>query len=142
MKITLGRTDIVDFPKLKLFDIPVKIDTGAFTSSLHCHKIEIEDQVLKCQLLDPEHEMFHDRIITFDEFYEKTVKSSNGMAENRIVVSTEIILFDKVYPIEINLTERSAMKFPVLLGRNFLSRKFIVDTSRTNLSYKHKIKSK
>ncbi|PJA06992.1 MAG: peptidase, partial [Flavobacteriales bacterium CG_4_10_14_0_2_um_filter_35_18] len=53
-KTLLGRTDIVDFPKLNLFNIDVKIDTGAYTSSFHCHHIELSNGVLKFQLLDPE----------------------------------------------------------------------------------------
>jgi hypothetical protein len=66
----------------------------------------------------------------------RNVKSSNGSVEQRIAIKTEIILFGNTYPIELTLTERADMKNPVLLGRKFLSKKFLIDTSRKNLSQK------
>tara|TARA_R110001583_G_scaffold35585_1_gene118166 strand:- start:16917 stop:17351 length:435 start_codon:yes stop_codon:yes gene_type:complete len=136
LKILLGRTDIVDFPKLNLFGIAVKIDTGAYTSSIHCHDIKIENNILKCQLLDPEHHKFQDIHFEFREFSQKKVKSSNGQIENRYLIKTEIFIFNQIYPIALTLSERGSMKYPVLLGRKFLSKKFIVDTAKKNLSFK------
>lgn len=57
-KLLLGRTDIVDFPKLDLQGIDIKVDTGAYTSSFHSHSIEVVDNILKCQFLDPKHEKY------------------------------------------------------------------------------------
>ena len=137
VKLLIGRTDIVDFPKLDLLGIHVKIDTGAFTSSFHCHDIKIENNILKCQLLDPEHHKFEDVHFEFAEFSQKKVKSSNGQIENRYLIKTEIFIFDQIYPIALTLSERGSMKYPVLLGRKFLSRKFIVDASKKNISFKN-----
>jgi hypothetical protein len=50
--------------------------------------------------------------------------------ENRFSIKTEIFIFGKSYPIDLTLTERGSMKYPVLLGRKFLSKKFIVDTAK------------
>lgn len=138
-KTLLGRTDIVDFPKLNLFNIDVKIDTGAYTSSFHCHHIELSNGVLKFQLLDPEHDKFLKNYFEFTAFTQKKVKSSNGIVENRYQIKTEILIFNQIYPIDLTLTERGSMKFPVLLGRKFLSKKFIINTSRKNLSHKNLI---
>lgn len=136
-KILLGRTDIVDFPKLDLFGIHIKVDTGAYTSSIHCHNIEVENNILKCQFLDSQHEKYHEKVFFFQEFTQKMVKSSNGISENRYLIKTEIFIFNEIHPIELSLTERGSMTFPVLLGRKFLSKKFIVDTSKKNLSLKN-----
>ncbi|MGQ8338429.1 ATP-dependent zinc protease family protein [Sunxiuqinia sp. A32] len=137
-RILIGREDKADFPKLELMDIEVKVDTGAFTSSFHCHKISMieEDGVEKlcCNFLDPEHEKYHNRKITFDQFNLKKVRSSNGILEERFSIETTIQIFDQLFPIELTLTERGSMKFPVLLGRKFLSKKFIVDSSMKDLS--------
>lgn len=137
IKTLIGRTDIVDFPKLELFDIDIKVDSGANTSSFHCHSIQEENNVLKCQFLDPKHEKYHEKYFIFDEFTQKMIKSSNGIAENRYLIKTEILIFNEIHPIELTLTERGSMKFPVLLGRKFLSKKFMVDTAKKNLSFKN-----
>lgn len=137
IKTLIGRTDIVDFPKLELFDIDIKVDSGANTSSFHCHSIQEENNVLKCQFLDPKHEKYHEKYFIFDEFTQKKIKSSNGIAENRYLIKTEIRIFNEIHSIELTLTERGSMKFPVLLGRKFLSKKFMVDTAKKNLSFKN-----
>ncbi|UMB53090.1 RimK/LysX family protein [Lutibacter sp. A64] len=135
-KTLIGRTDIVDFPKLELFGIAIKVDSGAYTSSFHCHHIEVENEVLKCQFLDPEHEKYHQKYFYFKEFIQKNVKSSNGIIESRFIITTEILIFNKIHNIELSLTERGSMMYPVLLGRKFLSKKFIIDTAKKNLSLK------
>ena len=67
-KILIGRQDVADFPLLNISQLPIKIDTGAYTSSLHCHNIvEFEEngkKKIKCNLLDPEHENYHEKEIT------------------------------------------------------------------------------
>ncbi|NEW79089.1 MAG: peptidase [Gelidibacter sp.] len=137
VKTLLGRTDVVDFPKLELFNIDIKVDSGAYTSSFHCHSIEEENKVLKCQFLDPKHEKYHEKYFTFTEFTQKKVKSSNGIIENRYLIKTEILIFNEIHAIELSLTERGSMKFPVLLGRKFLTKRFVVDAAKKNLSFKN-----
>jgi hypothetical protein len=61
------------------------------------------------------------------------------MVEERFSIFTEITIFKNIYPIELTLTERPDMKHPVLLGRKFLSKRFLIDTSRKNLSYNQKL---
>lgn len=135
-KIVIGRTDIVDFPKLDLLGIDIKIDTGAYTSSFHSHSIEIVDNELVCQFLDPKHDKYHEKYFKFKNFSQKNVKSSNGIVETRYSIKTEILIFNQLQEIELTLTERGSMKYPVLLGRKFLSKKFIVDTAKKNISFK------
>lgn len=143
-RIVIGREDVADFPLLHLEGVEVKSDSGAYTSSFHCHNIELitvdGHEKLKCLFLDPQHEKYHDKEFIFDSFSMKKVKSSNGYMEERFSIQTEIKLFDQIYPIELTLTERAAMKFPVLLGRKFLAKRFVVDPSLKNLSEKGKRK--
>jgi hypothetical protein len=51
-------------------------------------------------------------------------------------VETTIVIFDEEFPIELSLSERSDMKYPVLIGRKLLNRRFVVDTSKKYLSHK------
>lgn len=142
-RIVIGRKDKADFPQLELEGIDVKIDSGAYTSSFHCHHIEQFEQngkeKIKCFFLDPEHPLYHEKEFIFDVFKIRRVKSSNGQVEERISIKTEITLFGSEYPIELTLTERTDMKHPVLLGRKFISKKFFIDTSRKNLSFARRL---
>lgn len=137
-KKTIGRVDKADFPQLGLSNLDVKIDTGAFTSSLHCHHIFEEDGKLFFSLLDPSHEQYHNKPVESENFRIKKVRSSNGIQEERYVITTEIVLFGEKFKIDLTLTNRGDMNFPVLLGRKLLNKKFTVDTSKKDLSYNQK----
>lgn len=140
LKKEIGRIDKADFPLLDLTDIEVKIDTGAFTSSIHCKNVKVENNYLKCNFLDEKHPSYHEKEFIFDEYDVKVVKSSNGIAEPRYRIKTKILMFGKTYDIYLTLSDREEMRYPVLLGRKFLSKRFLVDINKTNLSYKQKIK--
>lgn len=133
-KKIIGRTDVADFPKLGLFQVDVKIDTGAYTSAIHCSQIEEKDQKLYCTFYSAGHPNFSGKQVIFDSYSKTDVKSSNGFKENRFKVKSSIILFGKTYTINLTLSTRDDMKFPVLLGRHFLNKKFLVDVSQQNLS--------
>lgn len=144
MKITIGRIDKADFPELILEDIDVKIDSGAYTSSIHCSNIEEitvnTENFIRFTLLDPEHPFYNNKEFSTKKYASKLVKSSNGISEKRFMIETEIIMFNMNFPIHLTLSERKDMTFPVLLGRKFLNHKFLIDTTMKDLSYKLKNK--
>lgn len=135
MKKIIGRVDVVDFPKLGLHNINVKIDTGAYTSAIHCSEIIEEGNTLRCIFNSATHQNFGKTEIVFDTFWRTDVKSSNGYKENRYKVKSEVVFFGKTYKINLTLSTRDDMRFPVLIGRQFLKRKFIVDVDLENISF-------
>ncbi|MFD1062383.1 ATP-dependent zinc protease [Winogradskyella litorisediminis] len=139
-KKILGRTDKVDFPELNLFDVDVKMDTGAYTSAIHCSKIIEKDGTLVCTFESIGHLNFNSANIVFTEYSYTDVKSSNGFKENRYKIKTKVIFFGKTYRINLTLSTRADMKFPVLIGRQFLKQKFIVDVDLIDQSYNLKTK--
>jgi hypothetical protein len=143
--ITIGRADKADFPEINLQNIKVKLDTGAYTSSIHCHDVkEVKlngEKYIEFELLDPSHPEYENKIYTVKNYFEKLIKSSNGTAEQRFVIETVISIFDEVYPIELSLSERGDMKYPILLGRKFINKRFLVNTALKNVSYKLKSKA-
>jgi hypothetical protein len=141
LKQNIGRIDKADFPLLNLLDVDVKIDTGAYTSTIHCKNVKVEDNYLKCNFVDEEHPGYNEKEIVFDNYDVKVVKSSNGKAQARYRILTEIVLFGKTFPIFLTLSDREEMRYPVLLGRKFLTKRFVVDINKTNLSYKLKLKN-
>lgn len=137
-KKVIGRIDKADFPLLGLFDIAVKIDTGAYTSSIHCHKVHVEDGMLKCIFYDKGHPLYNGKEIIFKTYTIAKVKSSNGIVQKRYKVKTTILIFNKKYKINLTLSTRDDMKYPILIGRRFLNKKFIVDVHLKNLSFESK----
>ncbi|PPK96407.1 hypothetical protein LY01_00227 [Nonlabens xylanidelens] len=134
-KIIIGRTDRADFPRLQIEGIDIKIDTGAYTSSIHCKDIEEIDGVLHATLLDVEHEQYHGKRLSFEVYKITSVRSSNGSVDLRYEVQGNIRLFKKLYKISLTLSNREEMRYPVLIGRKFLSPRFIVDPELQDVSY-------
>lgn len=136
-KLIIGRTEIIDLPELGMYNIEAKIDTGADTSVLHCEDFEIteknDQRFITCHI-KPHLEDEEILTITFPIHRERVVKSSFGQTETRHIFVTKIRMFDQLYDIKLSLRDRSSMSYPMLLGRNFISKKFLVDVSKKNLA--------
>jgi hypothetical protein len=144
-KRLIGRTDTIDLPEYGLSTLGCKVDTGADTSSLHCSGIcliETADghTLLEFHVLDPKHPMYSGQNIRVANFSVRKVKSSFGTTEMRYSIQTTLLLFGIEWPVEFTLSDRENMRFPVLLGRRFLRKKFVVDVAKKNLSDKQRIK--
>lgn len=137
MKI-LGRYDRVDLPDLGLTNIHAKIDTGAYTCSLHCHKAEVIAGKLEFILLDQEHPEFTGMKFVVPVFEQRDIKNSFGEVESRFVIITSIRIFDEVITSEFSLSNRGSLKFPILIGRKILRDRFLIDVTKKNLSFKEK----
>jgi len=137
--LILGRIDKFDLPELSLNNIKAKIDTGAKTSSLHCSSIiSKKEGYVTFTVLDKENEKFTGETITKKIHRFSNVKSSNGVEEKRYFIKTPIIIFDKEYIMELSLTSRGSMKYPLLIGRELIRQNFIVDVKKSNLSSSNK----
>lgn len=135
-KLIIGRKDHADLPIFGLSKVPVKIDTGAYTSSIHCDNIELkrvnDTPILMVEFFANGEEMAP--VVHFENFYEKKVRSSIGKEEIRYFVDGNIVLFGKKYKTKFSLTERKRMRYPILLGRKLLNKRFVVDSSKIDLS--------
>ncbi|MBS1682029.1 MAG: ATP-dependent zinc protease [Bacteroidetes bacterium] len=135
----LGRSDLVDLPGLGLENIQAKIDTGAYTCSLHCSRTEVVNGKLEFVLLDEAHPEFTGKTYSFKKFEQREIKNSFGEAELRYVIKTKIKIFDHLIRAEFSLSYRGNLKFPVLLGRKILRNRFLIDVTKKDLSYLEKI---
>jgi hypothetical protein len=138
----LGRYDRVDLPELGLTNIHAKIDTGAYTCSLHCHKAQVINGKLEFILLDQEHPEFTGMKFTFENFEKRDIKNSFGEVEKRFVIVTSITIFEEVITTEFSLSNRGSLKFPILIGRKFLRNRFLIDVTKKNVSFKEKRKTR
>lgn len=134
----LGRYDRVDLPELGLSNIHAKIDTGAYTCSLHCHRAEVVDGKLEFILLDQEHPEFTGMKFVFEKFERRDIRNSFGEVEKRFVILTSITIFGEVITTEFSLSNRGSLKFPILIGRKILRNRFLIDVTRKNISFKEK----
>ncbi|MDH5608877.1 MAG: RimK/LysX family protein [Cyclobacteriaceae bacterium] len=136
-KHLIGRKEKVDFPEFGLAGISAKVDTGAYTSALHCSFIRVVGEKLEFAISHNTDEIRLDRKFTTTNFTSRLIRSSNGKTQQRYVIKTKIKLFGKDYLTEFSLADRSKMKNPVLLGRKLISGRFIVDVSAKYLSTKN-----
>jgi hypothetical protein len=141
-KRVVGRRELVDFPQFQVWGVEAKVDTGAFTGAIHCSDIHVDTlpdgrPVLRVLLLDEEHPQFNGRPLEFTDFSLRDIKSSNGEVQERYVIRTSIRLFGEDFDTEFSLSDRSDMRYPVLMGRLLLRRaRLVVDVARRNVSYR------
>ena len=136
---TLGMVDKFDLVELNIYNIKAKIDTGAKTSSLHCTDIvPLKNNLVKFIVLNEKNEKLTDDHVIKTISRISNVKSSNGDVQKRYFVKTKIVIYNKIYTMEVSLSFRDTMKYPLLIGRELLKQGFIVDVSKQNLSYKAK----
>jgi hypothetical protein len=137
-KKIIGRKEKISLPQVGLKSVWAKIDTGAFTSSLHAEGIRVvkEDgkKVLKFEILMPGHKDFTGKTLSFEEYKQKKVKNSFGQVETRFLIVTKIKISGETFSAEFTLSDRSSMKNSILLGRKILQDKFLVDVNKLNLS--------
>ena len=133
-KKIIGRNEICDLLEFGITDLEVRIDTGAKTSSLHVDNIKHYKKNGKPWINFDIHPDIHnvDSIVecTSPLVDIRRVKSSNGTVEERYVIKTKITLGDISWPAEITLTDRSDMTYLMLLGREAMGKRFLVDPSR------------
>jgi hypothetical protein len=128
-KLLIGANEWVDFPDFDIHRISAKIDTGAYTSSLHCSRIKEKDGELHFVLVHTKEDKQLNKEFLTTRYSQKRIRSSNGTSQLRYVIKTFVRIHGKKYKTEFSLTDRSRMKNPVLIGRKLLRDRFLVDVS-------------
>lgn len=132
MKKIIGKFEQVTFPDFGIDAVVAKIDTGAYSGALHATKIrEIKEGNTTILEFAPfDHPA---TIIKTNKYKIGHVKSSNGHTDERYYIDTTVTIHGKKYPVNITLSDRSSMKYALLLGRKFLMQNdFLVDVSIDN----------
>ncbi|AXH12896.1 ATP-dependent zinc protease [Halarcobacter bivalviorum] len=133
MKI-VGKKELISIIDLELEELDAKIDTGADSNALHCDDIIIENEIVHFTLVDDVHPSYHGKRMSMPLYKLKKVKSSNGQLQIRPSIKVSVEFMGKRYKSIITLTNRADMKLPMLIGRKFLSKRFLVDVSKEYLS--------
>jgi hypothetical protein len=144
-KRIIGRREKITLPEWDLKMISAKVDTGAYTSSIHCEYAEEKEidgkMYLEFKVLSPGHIKYKNKVIRTDDYTQKKVKNSFGVAEIRYKVITVINMFGEEFEAEFTLSDRAKMRNAILIGRKTLKGKFLVDVDQVNLSKNFKNKN-
>lgn len=136
-KIMIGNLEICNLPDLGIQDLQVRIDTGAKTSSLHVDNlVRFKRRGKPWVRFDLHPELYQvDKVIACETplIDIRRIKSSNGKSEQRYIIKTTIEFGDKSWPIEISLSNRSDMTYLMLLGREAMKNRVLVDPAQTYL---------
>ena len=128
-----GWREWVAIPEIGVDWIKAKIDTGARTSSLHAFDLE-EGGDTVAFWVHPWQESERDAVkVECPIFDRRIVRSSSGHSEERIVVLMDLVLVGRAVTAELTLTNRDAMGFRMLIGREVLRQGFVVDPARSFL---------
>jgi len=130
-KLLVGSLETCDLPKLGINDLHMRVDTGAKTSSLHVDNIEeFERDGKRWIRFDIHPDIYHvDEVVRREARIKsrRRIKSSNATKQRRFVVETTLSMGGYSWPIELTLTDRSEMSYLMLLGRQGMKGKLIVD---------------
>jgi hypothetical protein len=129
-KKIIGRAETISLPLLGYEKVHARIDTGAKTTSIWASRAQLKDGKLEVVFFGPPSLHFTGEVHTFDHFEEVVVASSNGQVQYRFKIRVLIKLRGKKIHAWVTLADRSTQVYPVLIGRNVLAGKFIVDVQR------------
>jgi len=122
-------------PALNLPAIKAKLDTGAKTSALHAYDIERYRKRNKELVKFCIHPIQGNRQIVVcsqsEIIDQRTITSSNGHREHRYVILENVQLGHMTWPIELTLSNRDPLKFRMLLGRDALKHRVIINPARS-----------
>lgn len=139
-KTIIGSEEWCSFPQLKLHYIKARIDSGAKTSSLHAFNIQPFEKDGEKYVHFNVHPIQGSRKIVCECTAElvdyREIKSSNGQSEKRHIIKTTLKLGGKEWEIEVGLSNRDSMGYRVLLGRQAMIGRLIVDPEESFLQGK------
>ena len=130
-RAVIGWREWAAFPDLGVERINAKIDTGAKSSAIHALKvreIDIDGEAHAAFFLHPLQGRGKPQIACCEPIVDRRViRSSNGQEEARLVIRTRLAMGDRVWKIELTLADRDAMGYRLLIGRDALGRKYLVN---------------
>ncbi len=133
--LIMGWREWVSLPDLELPTIKAKIDTGARTSALHAFAVrpffENDQRRVEFQIHPKQRDNGFIVTCIANIIDQRIVTDSGGHKEDRWVIQTDLRIGPHQWPIEMTLTSRDDMKFRMLVGRNAIKRRALVDSSRS-----------
>lgn len=133
--LVVGWREWVALPDLGIGAIKAKIDTGARSSSLHAFDVEVFSRRGRKFVRFKVHPVQREsaKVVSTEAALvdSRSVRSSNGVSTLRPVIRTRLAIHGSLFPIELTLAGRDEMGFRMLLGREALRQRFLIDAGRS-----------
>ncbi|MDG1060618.1 MAG: 30S ribosomal protein S6--L-glutamate ligase [Synechococcus sp. cluster3_bin.96] len=130
-KLIVGSEEWCSLPGLGLPVIKARVDSGAATSSLHAFNIVPFQRDGALWISFEVHPLQNDRSVVVRHeapvLEQRGVRNTSGISETRYVIQEELVLGEQRWPIELTLTNRDAMGYRMLLGREAMVGRVLVD---------------
>lgn len=134
-KPVIGWREWLSLPELGISAIKAKVDTGARSSALHAFDVQVFEQDGRNMVRFQLHPFQRDTVRTVYAVSEligyRTVRSSEGTESMRPVILTTVELLGQQWNVEVTLTRRDNMGFRMLLGRQAVRRRFVIDPGKS-----------
>ncbi len=139
-QLVVGWREWIALPDLGVERIKAKLDTGARTSALHAYRVKPfrrgRRRFVRFYVHPVQHRRLPELLCEAPIVDERVVTSSNGRREQRYVIETPLRMGEQVWMIQVTLTNRDEMGFRMLLGRQALRKRLLVD-SGTSFKLSH-----
>lgn len=129
----IGTIERVSLPDDGLEDVPAKIDTGADNSAIWASNIHLQDGELIFNFFAPGSVFYREEPVVSTAFRTTTVRNSFGQQEFRYKIRLRIKVGQHTLTRWFTLADRSRNNYPILLGKNFLKSRFVVDVSQKHI---------
>jgi ribosomal protein S6--L-glutamate ligase len=131
----IGSEEWCQFEELGIPIIKARVDSGAKTSSIQANGIKIfskgAQEFVKFEVNPIQDNRSINLACEAKLIDRRTVKSSSGISEERLVIKTPVTIGKQRFEIELTLANRDAMEFRMLLGREALNQRFIVNPAES-----------
>lgn len=130
----VGWREWLSLPQLGVVAVKAKVDSGARSSALHVvwqerfHRDGVPWVRFLLEIDGSGSPGIESEAEVIDE---RNVTDSGGHVSKRPFIRTLVRLGDEQWPIELNLTDRRHMRFPMLLGRTAMSGRLLIDPARS-----------
>ncbi|MGF1558540.1 MAG: 30S ribosomal protein S6--L-glutamate ligase [Flavobacteriaceae bacterium] len=136
----IGSEEWCIFDTLRIPAIKARVDSGAKTSSIQATNIKLFSKGAQEWVKFEVNPLQENRSIAINcearLVDRRMVKSSSGISEERLVVKTPVTLGGDTFDIELTLANRDTMEFRMLLGREAITGRYMVNPA-LNYQVKH-----
>jgi hypothetical protein len=134
----VGWREWVALPELGVERIKAKVDTGARSSALHAMGFRARDhrvgEILRFEIHPIQRSGRCSVTVEAEVIDLRWVRSSSGASTLRPVIRSPVRIGEQEFPIELTLVRRDVMGFRMLLGRQAVRRRFLIDPARSFLA--------